>query len=194
MIIFYDFEFTRSHQNTTPMSLGMVSYDGLHEFYIEFTDYDLEQIDDWLVENVLDKFILSEMNNNTFKKTNNSFFFKGEKEWVVNHRFGLKNWFKSFNEKIIPASAGNNLDLVLLNSIMKIKYIEDRPDYFDGWGIDVISIYQWEGFLPDGENFKELFLQKKISTKHNALTDAHVVREMYLKMESQRKRRTFSNN
>ena len=192
MIIFYDFEYTRMHQNTTPMSLGMVSYDGLHEFYIEFTDYDLEQIDDWLVENVLDKFILSEMNNNTFKKTNNSFFFKGEKEWVVNHRFGLKNWFKSFNEKIIPASAGNSLDLVLLNSIMKIKYIEDRPDYFDGWGIDVISIYRWEGFLPDGENFKELFLQKKISTKHNALTDAHVVREMYLKMESQRKRRTFS--
>ena len=43
-------EFTRNHQNTTPMSLGMVSYDGLHEFYIEFTDYDLEQIDDWLVE------------------------------------------------------------------------------------------------------------------------------------------------
>ena len=78
MIIFYDFEFTRMHLNTTPMSLGMVSYDGLHEFYIEFTDYDLEQIDDWLVVNVLDKFILSEMNNNTFKKTNNSFFFKGE--------------------------------------------------------------------------------------------------------------------
>ena len=102
-------------------------------------------------------------------------------------------WFKSFNEKIIPASSGCGLDLVLFNSIMKIKYIEDRPDYFDGWNIDVISIYQWEGFVPDGENFKELFIQKKISTKHKVLTDAHVVREMYLKMESQKKRRTFSS-
>ena len=92
------------------MSIGMVTYDGTHEFYAEFTDFDQQQMDEWLEGNVVKKFTLSEMENLTFKKEENSFFFRGDTEWVVNHRWGLKNWLKSFKEKIVCAASGNTYD------------------------------------------------------------------------------------
>ena len=55
VILFYDFECTRLHQQTTPMSLGVVTYDGTHEFFAEFTDYDQHQMDEWLEGNVVNK-------------------------------------------------------------------------------------------------------------------------------------------
>ena len=107
------------------------------------------------------------------------------------HELGLKKWLKSFGTRIIPASTGCGLDIVLLDSILNFIYVEDFPDYFDRWGIDVISIFRWEGHSPGEENFKEDFLQKQnVTGKHNALIDAHVARDMYLMMEAQRENRS----
>ncbi|GAB1351293.1 hypothetical protein MASR1M12_00230 [Erysipelotrichia bacterium] len=52
--IFLDFEFTGLHQNTTPISLGIIS-DCEKTFYAEFNDYNLFQVDQWIEENVLKK-------------------------------------------------------------------------------------------------------------------------------------------
>ena len=52
MRLFFDMEFTGLRQNTTPISLGIVSEDG-KKFYAEFTDYDESQCDDWINENVI---------------------------------------------------------------------------------------------------------------------------------------------
>jgi hypothetical protein len=49
--IFFDTEFTGLHQNTTLISIGLISECG-KEFYAELTDYDVTQIDDWLKQNV----------------------------------------------------------------------------------------------------------------------------------------------
>ena len=57
MKVFFDFEFTGLHKKTTPISLAMMSQDG-HEFYAEFTDYDKDQIDGWLIANVLQQLVL----------------------------------------------------------------------------------------------------------------------------------------
>lgn len=54
MNLFFDCEFTGLRQNTTLISLGIVSEDG-KKFYAEFTDYDVEQLDDWIEENVIEK-------------------------------------------------------------------------------------------------------------------------------------------
>ena len=43
------------------MSIGFVSYDGTQAFYAEFTDYDKSQMDHWLKENVVNRFILTDM-------------------------------------------------------------------------------------------------------------------------------------
>ena len=55
--IYFDTEFTGLHQNTTLISLGMISECG-RQFYAEFTGYDKSQIDDWLQKNVIDRLIL----------------------------------------------------------------------------------------------------------------------------------------
>ena len=47
--IFFDTEFTGLHQNTTLISIGLVSECG-KTFYAEFNDYDFNQVDDWLKE------------------------------------------------------------------------------------------------------------------------------------------------
>ena len=43
--IFFDCEFTGLHQNTTLVSIGLISDKG-HHFYAELYDYDKSQIDD----------------------------------------------------------------------------------------------------------------------------------------------------
>ena len=103
------------------MSLGLVSYDGRHEFYAEFTDYDSSQLDDWLRENILVNFTLSEMKDPHFEDKGNQRLFKGEAEWVVSHPKGLKAWLKSFGEKIVCASSGNTYDWVLFRSLLQLK-------------------------------------------------------------------------
>lgn len=54
MKLFFDMEFTGLRQNTTPISIGIVSEDG-KKFYAEFTDYDKSQCDDWIKDNVINK-------------------------------------------------------------------------------------------------------------------------------------------
>jgi len=52
MKVFFDTEFTGLHQGTSLISIGCVVEDG-RTFYAECMDYDAEQVDDWLRENVL---------------------------------------------------------------------------------------------------------------------------------------------
>ena len=58
MKIFMDMEFTGLHQYTTLVSIGMVTEYG-DTFYAEFTDFDENQVDGWLVDNVLDNLYLT---------------------------------------------------------------------------------------------------------------------------------------
>jgi len=44
MKIFFDTEFTGLHQNTTLISIGLVT-EQEHSFYAEFDDYDKSQVD-----------------------------------------------------------------------------------------------------------------------------------------------------
>ena len=53
MKLFFDTEFTGLHQNTTLISLGIISENG-DTFYAEFTDYDESQVNDWIQDNVID--------------------------------------------------------------------------------------------------------------------------------------------
>ena len=66
--------------------------------------------------------------------------------------------------------------------MMRIKYVEDIPEYIDGWPIDVVSLLRWEGYDPEEENF---IGASDYSNKHNALEDARVIRDVYLKLEAQ---------
>ena len=72
-------------------------------------------------------------------------------------------------------------------SCLGFKYKEDLPEYIDGWSMDVISLFRWEGHIPMGEDFKEDFIGvQDRSKKPNALVDAHVAGNLYLKLEAGR--------
>lgn len=50
--LFFDFEMTGLHKDTTPISLGISSDTG-KTFYAEFDDFDKNQVDEWIAENVI---------------------------------------------------------------------------------------------------------------------------------------------
>ena len=54
--VFFDTEFTGLHQNTTLISIGLITQDE-KTFYAEFTDYDKNQVDTWIQENVISNLI-----------------------------------------------------------------------------------------------------------------------------------------
>lgn len=58
MKLFFDCEFTGLHKNTTLISLGIVSED-YKTFYAEFFDYDIDQCDEWIKENVIKNLTLN---------------------------------------------------------------------------------------------------------------------------------------
>ena len=58
MNLYFDTEFTGLQKDTTLISLGIIAEDG-HCFYAKFTDYNQEQVNDWIEDNVLAKLELS---------------------------------------------------------------------------------------------------------------------------------------
>lgn len=52
MKLFFDFEFTQLKQSAQPISLGIVAENGW-TFYAEFSEVDLDIVDDWIKENVV---------------------------------------------------------------------------------------------------------------------------------------------
>ena len=92
-----DTEFTGLHQKTTLVSLALVAETG-EEFYAEFTDYDKNQVDDWLVENVIAKLFLNDTNQS---HKLNKMRIKGNRSEI---KSALLIWLEQFiNEKeILP--------------------------------------------------------------------------------------------
>jgi hypothetical protein len=74
--LFLDTEFTGLHQNTTLISIGLIADTG-DTFYAELTDYDPDQIDDWLQENVLNNLVLTDRPDNTLVVSGHDVSFKG---------------------------------------------------------------------------------------------------------------------
>ena len=60
--LFWDLEFTGLHQNTTLISIGIVSDCG-KTFYAESTSYDKSQCDEWINKNVIANLFLKEGDN-----------------------------------------------------------------------------------------------------------------------------------
>ena len=70
-----------------------------------------------------------------------------------------------FGEKIVlEAASGGTYDWVVFRTMMRIKYVEDMPDYIDGWPIDVVGLLRWEGYDPEEEYFKEI-LQEQVTAQ-----------------------------
>ena len=102
--------------------------------------------------------------------------------FVVNTVGGLNDWLKGLNSPVITlASFGLTYDSVLFRELFKTAKI-DVPANCNGYGFDVSTLLQIYGLNPNIEGTKEHFVNMGNNEKHNALYDAHVARNIYLKI------------
>ncbi len=175
MKIFFDTEFTGLHQNTTLISIGLVT-EQEHSFYAEFDDYDKSQVDNWIQENVINKLHLD--NSNTYSYTNQKQNVYGNKKYITDR---LTKWLYSF-DKIEIWSDCLSYDWVLFCDLfggaMKI------PSNVYYIPFDVCTLFKIKNVDPDinREEFISDRLDIRSNYKHNSLWDAKVIKACYDKL------------
>jgi len=195
--LFIDTEFTGLHQDATLISIGVVSETGKH-FYMELSDYDQEQIDDWLLEHVIGNLVMAEP-------------FAGEQEYysVSRHhdnplgtdiyesysiqlrgdssllKIELEKWLGQFGE-VEMWSDCLAYDWMLFNEIWGgALEIPDNVYYIP---FDISTMFKIKGIDPDvdREEFAEVAMPHPANTsfspKHNALWDAELIMKCFNKM------------
>jgi len=182
--LFLDTEFTGLHQGTTLISIGIVSDCG-KSFYAELTDYDQSQINDWLQENVIDKLILGDFEEDQYLRQNNKndVLYKGDSEQV---KSVLVDWLTQFNSIDIWSDV-LAYDWVLFNNLI--------ADYSDGYPklpsninyipFDIATLMEIKGVNPDINREELAGLTASEDEKHNALWDAKVIKACYEKLIKQ---------
>ena len=186
--VFFDTEFTGLHQNTTLISIGLISDCG-KTFYAELTDYDETQINDWLKENVINNLILSDLEHGLLGKYNlHKVEFKGSKIFL---RELLKSWFAQFKQVEIWSDC-LSYDWVLFNQIFGHAFNIPKNVYYIPF--DICTLFQVKGIDPDisrekfctdsfSENGEPLFFDDIgnmiKNQKHNALWDAKIIQECF---------------
>lgn len=169
MKIFFDTEFTGLHQNTTLISIGLISEDD-RVFYAEFTDYDQSQVSKWVQENVIDNLYLTE-NLTVFDA--NTTLVKGDKEYV---KQVLSSWLSQFDQ-VEMWSDCLAYDWVLFNEIFGGAFSIPSNIYYIPF--DICTLFKVKGVDPDIN--REMFVEQ-IGTKHNAIHDARIIKLCYEKL------------
>lgn len=193
MELFFDTEFTGLYQNTTLISLGIISLDGRY-FYAEFNDYDESQVNDWIQENVINNLLFNDTDmycteeqaflppydNLCSSELHESYhtMLKGDKDSIVRD---LKYWLQQFptGEDIIIWSDCLSYDWVLFNELF--GGAQNIPPNINYIPLDICTAFKIKGIDPDIS--REEFIGYKIDgNKHNSLYDAKVIRECYFKL------------
>ena len=171
--IFFDTEFTGLHQNTTLISIGLISECG-KTFYAELTDYDKSQIDDWLQENVIDNLTLKNKGLNEVYETIDNMTFKGNLQPL---KLALEYFFKQF-DAVEMWSDCLSYDWVLFNQIFGHAFNIPKNVYYIPF--DICTSFKEKGIDPD-INRKE-FSGLKNEIVHNSLSDAKIIKACFEKL------------
>lgn len=171
--LFLDTEFTGLHQSTTLISLGIIAEDN-SSFYVEFTDYDTTQIDNWLETNVLQKLTLkAHPEYYEAQPQNTQWELKGPQIWVLPKLRQFLNRFPA-----IEIWADNPAyDWVLFCQLF--GHALNIPSHICYIPFDLSTLVWAKGIDPDIS--REAFIADQISNidsanKHNALWDAQVLK------------------
>ena len=184
--VFMDCEFTGLHQNTTLISIGLVSECG-KTFYAEFTDYDQKQVDDWIKNNVIANLTLLNYDiDRDYEPYAKNVKAKGTKEHVEQ---ALSHWLHQF-EQVEIWSDCLSYDWVLFNQIWGHAFNIPKNIYYIPF--DICTLFKIKGIDPDisreefAGNMIEVSTAEHWGTnpKHNALWDAYIIRECYRKAVS----------
>lgn len=175
--IFFDSEFTGLHQNTTLISIGLVTENG-ETFYAEFTDYDTNQVNDWISKNVIDNLLLGDFDkDNDYSPNAKNVTIKGDSQDI---KIALTSWLEQFGD-VEMWSDCLAYDWVLFNQLWGHAF--DIPKNIFYIPFDLCTVFKLKGIDPDisREKFVGNMIPKSKMKKHNALWDAHIIRECYYK-------------
>ena len=185
--VFFDTEFTGLHQNTTLVSIGLVAESG-EEFYAEFSDYDKEQIDPWLKDNVIDNLIINATQeeytseycvtgdtactNFTHKSKH---WFKGSKSFIAQNLTTWLTWLsQKYETKVEMWSDCLSYDWVLFNDLFGHAFNIPSCVYYIPF--DICTMMRIKEVDPDTTREKILsfsILRSAVEgSKHNSLFDA----------------------
>lgn len=179
MKIFMDQEFTGLHQYTTQISIGMVTEFG-DTFYAELTDYDENQVTEWIVDNVIDNLYLTDEHCKLGEDKFNVRI-KGDSKTV---KEAMEDWFEDimdvYEDKEIEMWGDcMAYDWVLFCQIFGHAF--NIPLYINYIPFDICTLFKMAGVDPDinREKFAGMGSKKE---KHNALHDALVVKACFDKV------------
>lgn len=185
--VFFDTEFTGLHQNTTLISIGLISECG-KTFYAEFNDYNKSQIDNWLQENVINNLRFNEpkdgedeyyvatrsddnkVPNDLYKSF--SVELRGNKSVI---RKELSQWLDQFEEVEIWSDC-LSYDWVLFSQIFGHSFNIPKNVYYIPF--DICTLFRMSGIDPDISR-EEFSNMQENSQKHNALWDAKVIKRCF---------------
>lgn len=180
--VFLDTEFTGLHQNTTLISIGLISECG-KTFYAELTDYDESQLDAWLSGNVLPNLYLRKpegteeciIDYSTYR-IDGCVTYCGIKEYLVS---ALSDWLNQF-EKVEIWSDCLAYDWILFCEIFGGAMNIPSNVYYIPF--DLSSLFYAKGI--DADIRREFFagIDDSDGQKHNALWDAKVIKSCYEKL------------
>ena len=197
MILYMDTEFTGLHQKTTLISIALVGDvmgKPIH-FYAELTDYDKNQVDNWIEFNVISKLTLPPDQPN-FKLVNASDYFEITKPkylysiemrgTTAEVKDALINWLGKFNQLIEIWSDCLSYDWVLFCEIFGGAMKVPKCVYYIPF--DICTLLREKGV--DADVSREDFAYGPImpntpqppSQKHNALHDAWTIKRIHEKL------------
>lgn len=168
--VFLDIEFTGLHQNTTPISMGLVAIDG-SSFYGEFEDYDRSQTNDWIDKNIIPYLLM----NNPSLMVSADVGVIGNREEVRNV---LTEWLDQYDAIEIWGDL-KDYEMVLFNELFGGAYERPKNIYYISY--DICTFFKVKNI--DSSISREEFIGIDIpGDKHSALYDARVIKACYEKL------------
>lgn len=189
MNLYFDMEFTGLKKDTTIISLGIVDQNG-RSIYLEYTDYNKSDVDDWIQENVIKNTIFLK---DDIKEIEPHVTENGTDAVVVGNteynRQVLKYWLSLYdNEDIQFVSDVCHYDMVLLIDALYEHGLNIPSNVsIDCHNINQdIAAYKKISVKEAADVVRESLVAKEIEgmkvQKHNALFDALVIRLIYNKI------------
>lgn len=187
MNLYFDMEFTGLKKDTTIISLGIVDQNG-RNIYLEYTDYNRDDIDDWIRENVI--------NNTIFLKnreTEPRIIVKNKETVVLGdieyNRKALKDWLSLYSKEDIQfVSDTCHYDMVLLIDALyghALKIPKNVSIDCHNINQDIAS-YKRISVKEATDVVRESLVAREIEgleiKKHNSLFDAQIIRFIYNKI------------
>jgi hypothetical protein len=180
--IFFDTEFTGLTQDTSLIAMALVADSG-EEFYAEFTDFNQNQVNDWINANVISQLFINDSNQSF---DNGKMYIKGDKSFIAEN---LKKWFTQFGpiENTSPYlqiwADVPHYDWVLFCDLFGGAF--GIPASIHYMPMDIATLLFTKGYDSDiGREEFNISIRNHNIKKHSALYDSLVIKGIFEKIYS----------